>query len=351
MKKILITLFTAISIIVFISCASVAQNVNSAEALNLWTDDAPAKKALIEFVEAAVDPSNPGFIPVERRIAVFDMDGTLICETDTDYFDHTLLEYRVLEDREYSSKASDFERYVVELMLEGNKTSSPVGGVDVEHGKAVATAFAGMTPDEFIAYIQDFKALPMPGYNGLFRGESFYLPMIQVVKYLQANGFTVYVVSGTDRFITRAIFYNNPLIDIPFRQIIGSDVSLVATNQGDTPSLNYTFQDTDKVVIGGEFLIKNLKENKVNAIIREIGLQPVLSFGNTTGDAAMAEYTITDNPYPSLAFMLCCDDLVRENGNEKKASDMAALCDQYNWIAVSMKNDWTTIYGDSVTRK
>ena len=47
--------------------------------------------------------------------------------------------------------------------------------------------------------------------------------------------------------------------------------------------------------------------------------------------------------------MLCCDDTERENGNLTKADNMYALCEQNGWTPVSMKNDWTTIYGDSVT--
>ena len=65
----------------------------------------------------------------------------------------------------------------------------------------------------------------------------------------------------------------------------------------------------------------------------------------------MANYTINNNPYPSRAFMLCCDDTVRENGNPEKADEMYALCVENGWIPVSMKNDWTTIYGDGVTRR
>ena len=348
MKKSLSILFAVVLIAVLVSCATAVRN--GEEALDMWTDTAVAKNALISFVEAAVDKNSPGYIPEENRIAVFDMDGTLLCETDRDYFDHTLLAYRVLEDPDYKDIASDQERAVAEQIVLLSQTSSPVGGLDVPHGQAVATAFKGFTPDEFIAYIQDFKELPMPGYEGLKRGDSFYLPMKQVIEYLQANGFMVYVVSGTDRIISRAIFYNN-VFDIPPAQIIGSDVSLVATAQGDTDGLEYTFKDTDEVIIGGEFLIKNLKMNKVTAIVREIGVQPVLSFGNTTGDAAMAEYTTSNNPYPSLAFMLCCDDTVRENGNIEKADKMYQLCEEFGWIPVSMKNDWTTIYGDGVTRK
>ena len=64
--------------------------------------------------------------------------------------------------------------------------------------------------------------------------------------------------------------------------------------------------------------IKNLKTNKVIGIIREIGKQPLLAFGNSGGDKDMANYVLNKNKYPSMAFMVCCDDTVRERGNEKK---------------------------------
>ena len=46
--------------------------------------------------------------------------------------------------------------------------------------------------------------------------------------------------------------------------------------------------------------------------------------------------------------MLCCDDLERENGNIDKAQKMYDLCAEFNWIPVSMKNDWKTIYAEGV---
>ena len=65
----------------------------------------------------------------------------------------------------------------------------------------------------------------------------------------------------------------------------------------------------------------------------------------------MASYTITNNRYKSLAFMLCCDDTERENGNTEKADKMYQTCRENNYIPISMKNDWKTIYGDGVTYK
>ena len=319
-----------------------------ANLLSSWTADAKAKTELTKFMAAITDESSNDYIPVEDRIAVFDLDGTLFCETDPNYFDYTLLKYRVLEDPTYKDKASDFEKEVANKIKEQNETGKSFSGLEVDHGKAVASAFAGMTVAEFNAYIQEFKQQPMPSYDGMLRGEGWYEPMLQVVDFLKANDFTVYIVSGTDRLIVRGIAYNSPL-GLPNRQIIGSDELLVASHQGNEDGLKYTFTDEDELILGGEFLIKNLKTNKVTVIAQEIGQQPVLSFGNSTGDASMAEYVTSNNPYRSLAFMLCCDDTVRENGDESKARKMFELCEEFDWVPISMKDDWTTIYGSGVT--
>ena len=84
--------------------------------------------------------------------------------------------------------------------------------------------------------------------------------------------------------------------------------------------------------------------NKVTAIIREIGVKPVLAFGNSSTDASMANYVVGGNEYRALAFMLLCDDTVRERGDEKKAKRMRRSCAENGWIPVSMRDDWKTIY-------
>ena len=327
---------------------SASENKNAeADALSLWTESAPLKSELTSYMAAITSESSADFIPVENRIAVFDMDGTLCCETDPGYFDHKLLYHRVMEDPDYKDKASEEEKATAEECKEYFDSGSYPEDLSIKHGKAVASAFKGMTISEFYAYIDNYKNSPMESYTGMTNGEAFYKPMLQVIDYLQANDFTVYVVSGTDRIITRALC--NGVIDIPYCQMIGSDETLVATNQGDTDGLDYTFSHDDKLITGGEFIIKNLKMNKVSVIEQEIGKQPVLCFGNSSGDAAMANYTITNNQYKSGAYLLCCDDLERENGNTTKADKMRASCEENGWTAVSMKDDWTTIYGDGVT--
>lgn len=321
----------------------------AADPLSLWTEKAPLKAQLTEYIKAVTDEGSADFIPVDRRIAVFDMDGTLCCETDPGYFDHKLLYHRVTEDPDYIDKASDEEKETAEIIKEYFESGSYPEGLDVKHGTAVATAFKGMTPEEFDAYVKSYRDQPAQGYNNMTNGQAFYKPMLQVIDYLQANDFTVYIVSGTDRLITRGLAEGT--VNIPVSQMIGSDESLVASGQGDEDGLKYTFSKDDKVITGGDFIIKNLKMNKVSVIAQEIGRQPVLCFGNSSGDFAMANYTINNNKYMSGAYMLCCDDTERENGNIEKADKMYKNCEENGYTPVSMKNDWTTIYGENVTRK
>ena len=124
----------------------------------------------------------------------------------------------------------------------------------------------------------------------------------------------------------------------------------VASHQGDADGLNYLFEKNDEILRGG-FTLKDVKMNKVANIVREIGKQPVIAFGNSSGDSSMFNYTITNNKYAALAFSLLCDDLDRELGCMEKADKMRADCEKYGWIPVSMRDDFKTIYGDNVTRE
>ncbi len=329
--------------------SAVSEQKKEADALSLWKKDAPLKKKLTKYIKTVTDKNSKDFIPVADRIAVFDMDGTLCCETDPGYFDHKILYYRVMEDPNYKDKASDEEKAVAKEIKKYFETGEYPEDLSVKHGKAVASAFKGMTLDEFDAYVKKFGKTPMESYTNLTNGKAFYKPMVQVVDYLNEKDFTVYVVSGTDRFITRALCDGN--IDIPYSQMIGSDENLVASNQGSEDGLDYTFDKKDKLITGGKFIIKNLKMNKVSVIAKEIGKQPVLSFGNSSGDFAMDNYTINNNKYKAGAYMLCCDDTTRENGNKEKADKMYDSCKENGYTAVSMKNDWTTIYGKDVKKK
>ena len=309
--------------------------------LALWNDGAAAKAALTGYVNAVTERDSADYIPPERRIAVFDFDGTLFLETDPTYFDWQLFEHRVLEDPSY--KATDEQRTAALASRNGKFPK-----LDKNRERMVAEAYRGMTFDEFYAFVRSFMDENQPGFNGLKRGDAYYKPMLEVIGYLRQNGFTVYVISGTERFTMRPL---TAVLRLPPCQIIGSDNTLVASGQGGKDALDHVFDKNDKLLLGGANLVKNLQMNKVSVIVREIGVQPVLAFGNTMSDASMLNYTVCGNRYKALGFMLLCDDLVREYGNTEKADQMLRNCRKYGWIPVSMRDDWKTIYGTNVTKK
>ncbi|MBQ7453932.1 MAG: haloacid dehalogenase-like hydrolase, partial [Selenomonadaceae bacterium] len=67
-----------------------AIHVEKASDFKYWNDDSPTKQKIISFVEAAIDPTSPNYIPPEDRIATFDMDGTFYCETAPIYFQEAM---------------------------------------------------------------------------------------------------------------------------------------------------------------------------------------------------------------------------------------------------------------------
>ena len=206
-----------------------------------------------------------------------------------------------------------------------------------------------MTYADYVQYVRDLCALPCYGYENMTVGEAFYRPMVQVVDYLNDNGFRCYIVSGSGRSFIRTVSEN--ALNIPKSQFIGTDTWVVASGQDEWNGGEYVFQKEDEMVLSDELVLKNIKMNKILQMMETIGQKPVLSFGNSSGDLSMAEFVCWDNEYDAMAFMLCCDDTERENGNPDKAAKMEATCIEYGFVPVSMKNDWTTIYGEDVVRK
>jgi len=178
-------------------------------------------------------------------------------------------------------------------------------------------------------------------------GQSFYQPMLEVFDYLKDNGFTYYVVSGSDRFICRALV---DAIGIAPNRVIGMDVRLVSSSQGEEAGVNYTMGREEDLVRTDELLIKNLKTNKVLQISQEIGKVPVLSFGNSGGDSAMHNYCLSNSKHRSAAFMLVADDELRDHANREKALALAQKWHDAGYYVISMSDDFRTIYASGVEK-
>ena len=348
MKRIL---FPFVVIVFGVLCSCTKDNtvvtVSAKSYLTLW-NQCEAVTALQEYVEDVTNPSSKNFIKKEDRIATFDMDGTFVGELYPTYFEYNLLEERALEDATYKDIApADVKEAAQEIRDFVRNGKALPAHFDMKHARAAAKAYSGMTLAEFDAYVKAYASKQANGFKGMTYGQSFYKPMLQVFDYLKANGFTFYVVSGSDRFICRALVES---IGIEPNRVIGMDVKLRSSKQGTEEGVNYTIEKAEDLIRTDELIIKNLKTNKVLQISQEIGKIPVLSFGNSSGDCAMHNYCLSNPKYKTAVFMLIADDDARDHANREKALDLGKKWRESGYYVISMKDDFKTIYGDGVEK-
>ncbi len=336
-----------ITVVVFFTGCPKQELDSQKEYFTLW-NQCQALTALTEYVQDVTNPNSANYIKTEDRIATFDMDGTFVGELYPTYFEYNLLEYRALDDSTYKDIAPDdvkaAAQNIRDFVRQGTKLPDHF---DMIHAQAAAKAYAGMTLAEFDAYVKKYAAKPANGFTGMTYGESFYKPMLEVFKYLEDNGFTFYVVSGSDRFICRALVES---LGIAPNRVIGMDVKLKSRSQETEAGVDYTMGKDEDLLRTDELIIKNLKTNKVLQISQEIGKVPVLSFGNSSGDCAMHNYCLGNSQYKTAAFMLVADDDVRDHADLEEGARREAKWRQNGYTVISMKNDFKTIYGDGVNK-
>ena len=345
MKKVLFPLFIVIGFLY--SCSTT--ETDTQPKIDYFTQWNPceALNALKTYVEDVTNPKSANYIKEEDRIATFDMDGTFVGELYPTYFEYNLLEYRVLDDPAYKDKAPDDVKEAAQNIRDFVRNGKKLPDhFDMIHAYAAAKAYSGMTLAEFDAYVKAYAAKQANGFRGMTYGQSFYKPMLQVFDYLKANGFTFYVVSGSDRFICRALTES---IGIAPNRVIGMDVKLRSTSQGTELGVDYTMKQKENLIRTDELIIKNLKTNKVLQISQEIGKVPVLSFGNSGGDCSMHNYALS-NTLKSAVFMLIADDDARDHANREKALKLGDQWREAGYHVISMRDDFKTIYGDGVEK-
>lgn len=342
-------LFVSITVVTLLSSCSknYTESISAKNYLSSW-NNYEALTALKTYVEDVTSPQSANFIPVEDRIVTTDMDGTFVGELYPSYFEYMMLEYRVLDDPSYKDKAPEDVRQAAQAIRDFVRTGKKLPDhFDMVHAYAAAKAYAGMTIAEFDAYVKAYGEKQVNGFKGMTYGKSFYQPMLEVYDYLKAKGFTVYVVSGSDRFICRALVES---IGIAPNRVIGMDVKFESNKQGETAGVDYTMNKDEYLVRTDQLIIKNLKTNKVKQISQEIGKVPVMSFGNSGGDVSMHNYCLSNKKYRTAVFQLIADDDARDHANREKALALGQKWRDAGFHVISMRDDFKTIYGFNVQK-
>lgn len=300
--------------------------------LDSWNDGA-AKAAIIDFV-GRVSTQGPDFVPPPERIAVFDNDGTLWCEKPA-YVQLDFLVRRLAElaraDPALAAKQPYQAAVDGDLAWFGDAVTKHYNGDDSAVkvlASGILSANMAITVEEHAARVDAFFATATHPTLGLPYAATGYTPMVELLRYLEAAGFTNFIVSGGGRDFMRPI--TGPAYGIPPERVIGSSVGL-SYRDGNL----YTTAEP-------EFL--NDGPVKVERIWGRVGRRPIFAAGNSNGDIQMLEYTQA-GAHPSLSLLVLHDDAEREFdyvAGAEKALDEAA---QHGWTVASVKSDWATVFG------
>jgi phosphoglycolate phosphatase-like HAD superfamily hydrolase len=295
--------------------------------LDSW-NDLPTREAIVGFVETAAQT-----VPPEERIAVFDNDGTLWCEKPLPIqADFILRRLHAMAEadpelREKQPWKAAYERdyaWLGQVMVEhyaGDDTNvrTLLGGVIAAH--------AGISVDEFEEQADAF--LHSAQHPTLGRGyvACAYAPMVELLRYLDANGFSNYIASGGGRDFMRPI--SDELYGIPRDRVIGSSTAL-------------DYHD-GTIVRKPEADVLDDGPQKPVRIWSRVGRRPILAAGNSNGDIEMLDFT-QNAAKPTLRLLVRHDDGEREFDYTSGAERALERADEQAWTVVSMRDDWATVF-------
>jgi phosphoserine phosphatase len=306
------------------------------ESLGSWNDTA-TRAAIVDFVARVTDEGGPDFVSPAERIATFDNDGTLWCEKPMPIeVGFILIRLAEMADADESLREKQPWKAAREKDYDwlGEVITKHYHGDDADLKVLMAgilQAFAGKSVEEYATAADAFlRGGKHPTLDRTFHACG-YLPMIELLAYLEANGFTNYIASGGDRDFMRPV--TEDVYGIPSERVIGSSNALryVEDEHGGT----ITYAAEPDVFDDGP--VKPIR------IWSRIGRRPIVAGGNSNGDIPMLRYA-GGKDRPGLRLLVLHDDAEREfdytAGAEKSLETAAAE----GWTVVSVKNDWTTVF-------
>lgn len=292
----------------------------------------PTKATLLDFIARVTKQGTADFVPPEERIATFDNDGTLWPEQPM-YIQFIFAFDRV---KALGSEHPEWKTtQPFQAVLEGDVKALAAPG---EKGlvEIIAATHSGMTTDQFNTIVADWLATTKDQRFRRVYTELVYQPMLELLAYLRANDFKIFIVSGAGQDFIRV--FADKTYRIPPEQVVGSTTAS-------------EFQVWD----AGPVLMKLPKIDGVDdgpgkpvAIDRFIGRRPIFAFGNSDGDMEMLGWTAAGL---GLRFMgiVHHTDADREWAYDRN-SDVGRLdkaLDEANargWTVVDMKSDWNVIF-------
>ncbi len=298
--------------------------------------DTPTRRALEDFVASVVD--GPDAVPPDERVAVFDNDGTLWGEKPMPTQLHYLVEQwkaAAAADPTLAGKQPYLAATTGDLAWIAGAIDNHYAGDDADLHTIIG-ALVGLTlemdVETYAASVSEFYRTAVNPVLKRSYDQLVYQPMVELLRYLEANGFTCYIVSGGERDFMRPMTQSN--YGIPPERVVGSAFGLSydrASGQVRYASALEFFDDgTEKPV----------------RIWSRVGRRPILAGGNSNGDLPMLEYALA-GPRPGLALLVHHDDPDRDDPPYDKGAEQALAAAADGPIqVVSVKDDWANTHPD-----
>jgi phosphoglycolate phosphatase-like HAD superfamily hydrolase len=311
--------------------------------LDTWTDGA-TKSVILDFVDRVTTDGGPDFVEPAARVAVFDNDGTLWCEKPM-YIQLDFLLRRFAEQAIHDPSLRDRQPYRAayegDFKWLGDAVTKHYQGDDTDVKTlmaAVLSAHDAVTVEEHASRVSAFFADAKHPTLGRPYTSCGYAPMVELLRYLEANGFTNYIVSGGGRDFMRPI--TGAIYGIPPERVVGSSVGLVYRPKDGPDGLGHLYTTAEP-----EFLDDG--PMKPVRLWSRIGRRPIFAAGNSNGDIQMLEYAGTPAS-PALRLLVLHDDAEREFDYTAGAEQALDLAGPSGWTVASIRNDWATVFSDDV---
>jgi len=309
-----------------------------------WNDGA-AKRAILAFVKAVTDEAAPTFVPRPERIAVFDHDGTLVCEKPVLHGMFLVDQVRRLVERR--PELAHEEPYAT--LLTGDLEFIRRLGKKFFTDLTFAT-LAGVPEEKLEAEARDFVRTARHPVFGVPLGDVVYQPMKELLALLESQGFTVWICSGSGVHFMRPaaeIWYGTP----PERVIASRPLTELREVEEPSPANDKHPNRRLDLVVLPQLHVLNDEERKPVSIGEHIGRRPILAVGNvgTTGDIEMLRWSQAGDR-PSLQLLVLHDDADREMAYGEPANESLDAAARYDWQVVSMARDWSRVFAKPLAR-
>ncbi|MFZ0915672.1 MAG: HAD family hydrolase [Candidatus Udaeobacter sp.] len=306
-----------------------------------WNDTGP-KKAITEFVKATTTQGSPQFVAPEERVATFDQDGTLWVEHPM----YTQVMYcleRVADLVKAKPELANVAPFntVLELLHGDRAAMEKLTYPDIE--KIGIATMTDISVETFQAQVKQWLAAAKDARWKRPYTDLTYQPMQEVLKYLRANGYKTYIVTGGGQDFVRV--YAEQTYGVPPEQVVGTALGT-----------KYGYAKDGKPFLTKEpkLVLNDNDAGKPEGIHLMIGRRPHIAFGNSTGDQQMLEYTKAGDG-ARLSLLVLHDDAEREYAygpahglpDTRVGTFTQALYDEAKkngWTVISMKNDWKKIF-------